>query len=160
MYFSSRLSLLGYLRRALLMARPIQLKGPIEGLGVLEGSERERMQRISLLLSTAFLQFRRATWHMCVRNISAAAENQQVLIIEDENKTTRWNGWWSPFPADLPDMDDARNQAAVLTTMACYDMGCMSLLATQLCHGTILIQEQRRITLLTHVQTSKSPSKT
>jgi hypothetical protein len=76
----SGLFLLVYLKYILLMAQPIQLKGPIEGLGVLEGHERERMQRISLFLSTAFLQFRRATWHMCVRDIGAAAANQQVLI--------------------------------------------------------------------------------
>lgn len=76
---------------------------------------------------------------MCVRSIGAEADYKQVLIVEDENKSSRWNGWWSPFPSELPDMDNAKNQAAVLTTMACYDMGCMGLFTSQLYKGTALL---------------------
>ncbi|KAF1920192.1 hypothetical protein BDU57DRAFT_6225 [Ampelomyces quisqualis] len=124
------------------MAQSIKLKGLIEGLGLIEGYERERMQRISFILGTAFLQFRLATWHMSISSIEAAAENKQILITEDNNKTSRWNGWWLPFPSELPYMDDARNKAAVLTTMACYDTGCMSLLATQLVEGLEILLEE------------------
>jgi hypothetical protein len=104
-------------------------------------TDSERLVRASDILSSAFLQFRRATWHNHFCEV--LADKQQILIKDDGLKIGRWHGWWGHFPSDVK---DAQTAAAVLTTLACHDIGHLTKLTEQLFEGspTDLADERTR----------------
>lgn len=122
--------------------------------------ESERLLRIFYVLDTAFMRYREATWHMCIRNIKI--NGGHIIIDEDERKTDRWNGWWSTFPNHINAMKDGPVKASVLATGACHDTGHMVKLMEHLFDGTINSskpQEAKEKTLIVIQQACTSPSK-
>jgi hypothetical protein len=96
-----------------------------------EISEARRIGRAAVTLQAVFLQFREATWHRHVQSINSKPGMLGMII--DPDFKNRFNGWFSPFPNEM--VHNARDKAAVLTAMACYDLAHMKELVEQLFAG-------------------------
>ena len=94
-------------------------------------AEKRRIQRASDTLQAIFFMFREATWHTHIWDVKCLGDD--IIIKEDPHKTLRWQGWWSPYPTLLT--PDAYDKAAVLTTMACYDVAHLKKLTEQVLEG-------------------------
>jgi len=96
--------------------------------------ETEYMSRATDTIKAAFLIFREATWHTHILNIKC--NQKENIIVDDAKKTGRQQRWFVPFPDHLT--PTTRDKAAVLSNMACHDIGYLRKLIEQILEGTIL----------------------
>jgi hypothetical protein len=93
--------------------------------------EIEYMSRATNTIKAAFLMFREATWHTHILNIKYGKD---IVIVDDPKKIGRQQGWFAPFPDHLT--PTSKDKAAVLSSMACHDIGYMRKLIEQVLQGT------------------------
>lgn len=111
--------------------------------GVVELADINRIERAADTLKAVFLAFRETTWHTNIFDIRCDADD--IFIFDDPDKTLRWQGWFSQYPNELT--DNPNDKAAVLTTMACYDIAHLRKLVDQMVEGAMCGKENPNLEL-------------
>lgn len=106
-----------------------------DAVSAVKKQEADYILRVFYILWSAFLDFRETTWTTPIAGVPNY-ETLEPVIIVDELKTDRWNGYWSKFPADrMPALQDTTTRVQVLCTGSCLDTAHFSHLIEQVFEG-------------------------
>lgn len=106
-----------------------------DAVSAVKKQEADYILRVFYILWSAFLDFRETTWTTPIAGVPNYETLESVIIV-DELKTDRWNGYWSKFPADrMPALQDTTTRVQVLCTGSCLDTAHFSHLIEQVFEG-------------------------
>ncbi|EAT89034.2 hypothetical protein SNOG_03829 [Parastagonospora nodorum SN15] len=106
-----------------------------DAVSAVKKQEADYILRVFYILWSAFLDFRETTWTTPIAGVPNHDTLEPVIIV-DELKTDRWNGYWSKFPTDrIPPLQDTTTRVQVLCTGSCLDTAHFTRLIEQVFEG-------------------------
>ncbi|KAH3916188.1 hypothetical protein HBH56_069970 [Parastagonospora nodorum] len=113
-----------------------------DAVSAVKKQEADYILRVFYILWSAFLDFRETTWTTPIAGVPNHDTLEPVIIV-DELKTDRWNGYWSKFPTDrIPPLQDTTTRVQVLCTGSCLDTAHFTRLIEQVFEGMSVTLEE------------------